>query len=134
MEPDDAADLLGELTDEQAEQFLTLMEPDDAEDVRTLLSYDEHTAGGLMTTEPVILTPETTVAEALADVDGVESIAVSSDDSPSGSIPLPIDAGSPFAAATPTVVDGRVLLQATLVLGPAIGFFMSAPEASPVMV
>ncbi|SII44413.1 MgtE integral membrane protein [Mycobacteroides abscessus subsp. abscessus] len=68
MEPDDAADLLGELTDEQAEQFLTLMEPDDAEDVRTLLSYDEHTAGGLMTTEPVILTPETTVAEALAHV------------------------------------------------------------------
>ncbi|EKU49439.1 MULTISPECIES: magnesium transporter MgtE N-terminal domain-containing protein [Brevibacterium] len=68
MEPDDAADLLGELTDEQAERFLTLMEPDDAEDVRTLLSYDEHTAGGLMTTEPVILTPETTVAEALAHV------------------------------------------------------------------
>lgn len=68
MEPDDAADLLGEHTDEQAERFLTLMEPDDAEDVRTLLSYDEHTAGGLMTTEPVILTPETTVAEALAHV------------------------------------------------------------------
>ncbi|SMX80059.1 magnesium transporter MgtE N-terminal domain-containing protein [Brevibacterium antiquum] len=68
MEPDDAADLLGELSDEQAERFLALMEPDDAEDVRTLLSYDEDTAGGLMTTEPVILTPETTVAEALAHV------------------------------------------------------------------
>ena len=68
MEPDDAADLLGELSDEQAERFLTLMEPDDAEDVRTLLSYDDDTAGGLMTTEPVILTPETTVAEALAHV------------------------------------------------------------------
>ena len=68
MEPDDAADLLGELSDEQAERFLTLMEPDDAEDVRTLLSYEDDTAGGLMTTEPVILTPETTVAEALAHV------------------------------------------------------------------
>lgn len=68
MEPDDAADLLGELSDEQAERFLTLMEPDDAEDVRTLLSYDDDTAGGLMTTEPVILTPETSVAEALAHV------------------------------------------------------------------
>ncbi|MDN5792156.1 MAG: magnesium transporter, partial [Brevibacterium aurantiacum] len=66
--PDDAADLLGELSDEQAERFLALMEPDDAEDVRTLLSYDDDTAGGLMTTEPVILTPETTVAEALAHV------------------------------------------------------------------
>lgn len=68
MEPDDAADLLGELSDEQAERFLALMEPDDAEDVRTLLSYDDDTAGGLMTTDPVILTPETTVAEALAHV------------------------------------------------------------------
>ncbi|MDN5807422.1 MAG: CBS domain-containing protein [Brevibacterium sp.] len=68
MEPDDAADLLGALSDEQAERFLTLMEPDDAEDVRTLLSYDDDTAGGLMTTEPVILTPETSVAEALAQV------------------------------------------------------------------
>ena len=68
MEPDDAADLLGELTDEQAERFLTLMEPDAAVPVRTLLSYDERAAGGLMTTEPVILTPETTVAEALAHV------------------------------------------------------------------
>lgn len=68
MEPDDAADLLGELSAEQAERFLALMEPDEAEDVRTLLSYDDDTAGGLMTTEPVILTPETTVAEALAHV------------------------------------------------------------------
>ena len=31
------------------------MEPDEAEDVRRLLSYDEDTAGGMMTTEPVIL-------------------------------------------------------------------------------
>ena len=44
------------------------MEPEEAKDVRHLLSYDEDTAGGLMTTEPVILAPETTVAEALAHV------------------------------------------------------------------
>ncbi|WP_349829491.1 magnesium transporter MgtE N-terminal domain-containing protein [Brevibacterium litoralis] len=68
MEPDDAADLLGDLSDEEAERLLAAMEPDEAKDVRTLLSYEDDTAGGLMTTEPVILSPETTVAEALAHV------------------------------------------------------------------
>ncbi len=68
MEPDDAADLLAELAPEQAEQLLQLMEPDDAAPLRRLLSYDEKTAGGMMTTEPVILAPEATIAEALAMV------------------------------------------------------------------
>lgn len=66
MDPDDAADLMQELPDAVAESLLDLMEPEEAEDVRRLLAYDEYTAGGLMTTEPLIVAPETSVAHCLA--------------------------------------------------------------------
>jgi len=68
MQPDDAADLLGDLPDEQAAALLELMEPEEARDVRRLLAYDDYTAGGLMTTEPVVVGPETPIAQALAMV------------------------------------------------------------------
>jgi len=42
------------------------MEPDEAEDLRRLLAYDDYSAGGMMTTEPVLLATDATVAEALA--------------------------------------------------------------------
>ncbi|MEV5505908.1 magnesium transporter MgtE N-terminal domain-containing protein [Streptomyces orinoci] len=68
MDPDDAADLLSELPEADKERLLTLMQPDEAADVRRLMSYEWHTAGGLMTTEPIVLRPDATVADALARV------------------------------------------------------------------
>ena len=72
MSPDDAADLIAELPPETAERLLQLMDPGEAEDVRRLMSYEERTAGGMMTTEPVILSPDATVADALAHVRNAE--------------------------------------------------------------
>lgn len=68
MSPDDAADLIAELSPETAEALLELMEPEEAEDVRRLMSYVENTAGAMMTSEPVILGPDATIADALAHV------------------------------------------------------------------
>ncbi|MBM2622277.1 magnesium transporter [Actinoplanes sp. LDG1-06] len=68
MDPDDAADLLGELPKAEQTVLLDLMEPDEADPVRQLMNYRPGTAGSVMTSEPVILTPDTTVAEALARI------------------------------------------------------------------
>ncbi|CAB4334183.1 MAG: CBS domain-containing protein [Actinobacteria bacterium] len=68
MDPDDAADLLREVGSEKAEALLALMEPEDAEDVQRLMHYEDYSAGGMMTTEPIVLTADSTVAEALAQI------------------------------------------------------------------
>jgi CBS domain-containing protein len=68
MQPDDAADLLAELPDEQRELLLTAMEAGQADDLRRLLRYGPKTAGGLMTSQPLIVTPDTSVAEVLARI------------------------------------------------------------------
>jgi Mg/Co/Ni transporter MgtE len=66
MEPDDAADLMANLPEERTEAILELMDEEEADDIRMLMQYDEFTAGGLMTTEPIICSADATVAEAMA--------------------------------------------------------------------
>lgn len=68
MELDDAADLLAEMPLAERNELLAAMEPEEADPIRRLLAYDGDTAGGLMTPEPLVLTPQTTVAEALARI------------------------------------------------------------------
>ena len=78
MEYDDLADLIGEMGPETQEQMLGVMDEDDADVVRRLLSYAEETAGGMMTPEAIILGPTDTVAHALAQLrraDWVVSLA-----------------------------------------------------------
>jgi len=68
MQPDDAADLLAEMPPEQRERLLTAMEAVQAADLRRLLLYDATTAGGLMTSQPLIVTPDMPVAAVLAQI------------------------------------------------------------------
>ena len=68
MEPDDAADLMGDLDAATATDLLRRMEPEEAEELRRLMSYAEDTAGGMMTTDPVIVGHDGTVADALARI------------------------------------------------------------------
>jgi CBS domain-containing protein len=78
MEYDDLADLLHEMPIQQRTAILEAMDDDEAEVVSRLLSYEEGTAGGMLTPEIIILGPDETVAVALAqlrDPDWTPSIA-----------------------------------------------------------
>jgi magnesium transporter len=65
MEPDDATDVVGKLSAENAEDILREMQAADANEIRELMAYPEHTAGGRMTPEFISLSPGLTVAGAL---------------------------------------------------------------------
>jgi Mg/Co/Ni transporter MgtE len=68
MSPDEAADLLAELPEDRSEQLLNLMEKDEAEDVRKLLTFPEESAGGIMNTEFVTLPVDLTAGQAITRI------------------------------------------------------------------
>ena len=65
MSPDDAADLIQELDREDGMALLARMVPDEAAEIRSLLGYEEESAGGLMTTEFVVVDPRELAGEAI---------------------------------------------------------------------
>ena len=68
MDPDDAADIIGDLSYDKAERLLRLMGVDEEATVRSLLGYKEKTAGGIMTTEVFTCTDTSTVQEAIDEL------------------------------------------------------------------
>ncbi len=65
MDSDDAADLISELPRDTAKTVLGKMSPDDAREVETLLKYPDDTAGGIMQTELVEVTNDSTVRDTI---------------------------------------------------------------------
>lgn len=64
MSSDNAVDILNELSKPKVASLLTLMNREDANEIKHLLHYEEDTAGGIMTTEYISLDVNTPVKEA----------------------------------------------------------------------
>jgi magnesium transporter len=65
MDPDDAADLLAGLPEAHAQELLSLMKREESEEVQELLAYPEDSAGGMMTTDYLLIGQDRTAAQAL---------------------------------------------------------------------
>ncbi len=65
MPPDEAADILADLSSEKQKDVLNLMKTEDSKEVQQLLKYDEESAGGLMTTNFLVLKDNLTASRAI---------------------------------------------------------------------
>lgn len=65
MPVDEAADVLGDIPSEKAEEFIRLLKIRKANEIRKLLKHADETAGGLMTTEFVVLPESYTVDQTI---------------------------------------------------------------------
>jgi Mg/Co/Ni transporter MgtE len=112
MEPDDAADILGDLEPDKAQDLLNRMDTEEADDVRELLTYEDDTAGGLMTNDVVTVPPYVTAEQAIglvrrqaAEMDNVYYVyVVDEDEHLLGELSL-----RELIVAPPTTSIGRVM-------------------------
>jgi magnesium transporter len=87
MAPDEGADLVALLPPPVGEKALENLEPEQAEAIRSLVRHDPETAGGIMTTEFVTVSPDLTVGQALAhlrtslELESISNVYVVDDDS-----------------------------------------------------
>jgi sporulation protein YlmC with PRC-barrel domain len=72
MDPDEAADLLAELRPETSKELLEELPRDDAQEVKSLLQFDENSAGGMMTTEFVLVGEDAERDEVVGWVRGLD--------------------------------------------------------------
>ncbi|MEJ7219658.1 magnesium transporter [Staphylococcus gallinarum] len=68
MSYDNAVDVMNQLSKQKVVSLLTLMNREDAKEIKALLHYEEDTAGGIMTTEYISLKATMPVKEALMHV------------------------------------------------------------------
>jgi len=87
MDSDDAADLIAELPEDTAKTVLENLTPEEVKEVQTLLKYPEDTAGGIMQTELVEVSYDSTVRDTInwvrlisRDVEDFNEIYVTKDD------------------------------------------------------
>src|ERR1700680_4910549 len=88
MGPDDAADLVTELDQPRRAPILSLLPPTQQAKVRALLSYGQSSAGGLMSPDFVSVSPDATVADALAAARAADVFLLSDEGKLAGSVPL----------------------------------------------
>jgi len=68
MEPDEQAELIAQLPEELRENLLKRLTPANQEEALQILQYPENTAGRIMTTEYISLSPKNTVRDAIQAV------------------------------------------------------------------
>ena len=68
MDSDDAADMLGQLPEEEAHLILSKMKKEDSDGVSDLMGYPEDSAGGIMSSDYLALNQNLTVSEAIKSI------------------------------------------------------------------